>query len=296
MNPIKITSSGTQVANKPKAYTKHFKTEEMQFKEIPKITQARGYSAMIFKGGYRLKKNVTGFCPLVILDADTDLKKGKISYTIKQLKHQLDGLETIIVTTLSHSKTEHRLRVILPLDTTEGITTANYRDFLKTAIRFMGLDPDYFDNACYGIDRQYAPNPNQEVYHLKGESLPTAYLLSKIPPPEPPKQEYHPVEGDIGGTYQEQRDYIFSHTTKEITAHLLQRAGYTVRDYKVFYDNRDQTPLSIHQVTGLLRDFSLDKTYSLIDTVRNFTNQDDTSIPYMSEKAAIAIIVKELTQ
>ncbi len=312
INPIIYLSHSTN-QYKHKVFTKGFNVRILPFRDIPTLTASGGYSTMQYKNGYRLKSNVIGFCPVIILDVDT--KPNHRSYSIQQLQTQLAGLNAIIVTTVSHSnKTvdelntethkidpvpQHRLRVLIPLTTANGITTLNYKSFLKTAIQFCRLDPRYLDSSCFSTDRQYAPNPNQVIYHLEGDDIPTDYILSIC-------EERNPIEetqelntfiykaGDLKGTPQDQKDYIHSNTTPELTALILKSRGYRVTaSLQVFYDNRESNNLSIDPKTGLLRDWRSGKSYSTIDMTRRFidhTLNKDLTL-HLTQTEAIAYIV-----
>ncbi len=314
-DPI-VYLSHSNIKVKPKVYTRGFQTTVLPFRDIPTITASQGYSSMQFKDGYRTKSNVIGFCPVLILDADTDTNKGKRSYSIKELLYYLgdsNPINSIIVTTVSHSTDlitefsddlttseqvpQHRLRVIVALDTAYGITKENYSRFLKTAIHYMNVDPAYFDASCYHIDRQYAPNPNQEVYHIEGENIPTADLLKlmdKFYPAEEPREPFK-IQGssDPKGTYQEQKNYIYINTSKELTATLLQLAGFGVDSSFYVYRtaSRQKHNLSIDKF-GLLRDWTEDTSYPPIEVVRRFISPTaDPLAPTMTEAEAVAYII-----
>lgn len=162
-------------------FTQGFKIHRCKFERLHKITAKYGYSAAIFKGGYRKASNIEGFHPVIIFDIDD-------SMTIEQARKLLEGIQYLIVSTKSHQKPKgkkppcDRFRIILPLDRAPALdevgTSKQHRAFMETAAGILGLNS--VDTAAFSLERFYTPAPGQEHWYGEGEVLRLDDILSSI--------------------------------------------------------------------------------------------------------------------
>ena len=137
---------------------------EVEFKKIPEITVKHYYSPFVFKDNTRNSKNFVS-ANVLILDIDEGL-------SIEQAKAMLDGYRSLIVTTMSHQKTEKngnkieagdRFRILLDMEGT--ISDPNiYAQVIQGLIQTFKAD-----KRCKDLARFYYCNPEQEVYTISGD-------------------------------------------------------------------------------------------------------------------------------
>lgn len=173
-----LSISETPISSGSKAYTDGFEYTMTVWEDMHKITAKYSYSTMIFKNGHRLKENVIGYGNIFIFDIDN--KPDKPSYKAPEVVEAVKGLKSLIVSTRSHTSESHRLRLILLADkcANTNMGAELYGEVMHTIIEFCGLDAEMFDQSCFGIDRQYAPNPeNQKQYYIDGDVLPMKFIV-----------------------------------------------------------------------------------------------------------------------
>jgi len=284
---VYFSISDTPLANNPKAYTKGFTYEFLSWREFHKVTQKYSYTNAVFKDGYRKLDNIKSFGNLLIFDVDNN-------YDINKVREDLKGVKSLIVTTRSHTKEHHKFRIIIPVDycMSKDITKELYTEILKvTAKHICNLDPDKLDNACFGMDRQYAPNENQVHRYIKGDIVPLKEIISiakdnlskKVTPSIKPLI-HNNIKSDSSLSYRDKRAFIKDNFTHSYMIGLLEQRNLNIRNGKVTIPNNKTNAISIDAKTGLVRDFakgiSYDPVSLLFDVYHEGTLPQITDIVY----------------
>jgi len=264
---------------KPKVFTNGFSYEFVPFNEFHKITTRFGYSTMKFKDGYRKKSNVTGYGNVWIFDIDS--KEGHISYTGRELVNHVNGLESLIVTTRSHTKEYPRFRLILLADKviTQKLDDELYTEVMHVLVDILELDVEKFDKACFSNDRQYAPNrENQIHFYTHGDLLQIDEVikiaksnldLKKVKSvPLPPRPE---TNNSFVSDFKMKRKYARENANYETTKDFLEgRLNLTVRtDGRVIIPGIKTNAICVDKKTGLVRDFAKEESYDLVSILHD---------------------------
>lgn len=262
----------------PKAYTYGFEYTFCTWAELHLVTGKYSYSTMNFKDGHRLKEKVLGYGNIYIFDIDS--KPEKLSYRAQEVQKAVKGIKSLIVSTRSHTSEFHRLRLILLADATanKNMDAELYQEVMLTIIDFCGLDAEMLDKSCFSIDRQYAPNPlNQVHYYIEGETLPMGFIIQmaidrlKGKKTEVASAKVPIISAFNGGDLKEKRAFIKEHLSLELMSDVLCERGLTVnRDGKVTVPNNKTDALSIDIKTGLLRDFANDTSYDPVSVLHDY--------------------------
>ncbi len=273
---VYFSMSDTPLANNPKAYTKGFSYEFISWDNFHKVTQKYSYSNAVFKDGYRKIDNIKGFGNLLIFDIDNN-------YDINKVREDLKGVKSLIVTTRSHTVEHHKFRVIIPTDKriNQKISKELYAEILKvTAKHICNLEPQKLDNVCFGMDRQYAPNKNQQHRYIKGDLVPLEHILliakenlKKVVPTVKPIQQNH-IKSNSNLSYQDKRAYIKEHFTVEFMRDILSSKGLTVRtDGRVIIPGKKTNAISLDLKSGFVRDFANDISYDPVSLLFDFYHE-----------------------
>jgi len=263
-----VSISNTPLPNNPKAYTKGFSYEFVEWEQLHKVTQNFSYSNAIFKDGYRKIDNIIGFGNLIIFDVDNH-------YNINTVRKDLMGVKSLIVTTQSHTEEHHKFRIIIPTNKclSANISKDLYREILSvTAEQICGLDVDKIDKACLGMDRQYAPAKNQKHRYIAGDVLPLDYIVDiareelkakSITKIEPIQIKHTPSRAK--NSYTEKREFIKANFTPEFMIGLLTQRGLTVKtDGTVIIPSNKTQAIKVDLKSGFVRDFSKNVSYDPI--------------------------------
>jgi len=271
--------SNTPMKSNPKAYTHGFSHEMIEWNEFHKVTAKYSYSTMIFQGGHRLKANVTGYGNVFIFDIDNDSAKEKHSYKAHELINAVKGIKSLVVSTRSHRKQEHRLRLILLADKVCNINLSSelYQEVMLTIINFCGLDVEKLDKSCFSTDRQYAPNPNNQFhYYIDGDVLPMDFILREailqVTSKNTPKiiTPIHYSSTSRSGDLKQKRAYIKENLTANVMIDVLESRGLTVKkNGAVIIPNNKTDALSIDMSTGLLSDFANNASYDPVSVLHD---------------------------
>ncbi len=263
-NSVHFSASGSAPI-KPKVYNNGFDEFIDDFAELHLYTSQMSYSTMFYKNGKRKKANVTGYGSILIYDID----KG---YTGRELKKATEGFRRLIVTTMSHTVENPRMRLILPLDVSIPAETDEelYKGLMLAAAKGIGLDVNRIDTSCLSTDRQYAPNPKQQHFYFDGEVLEVRTLLSYASKnistrtaPKPTRPVFTP--SSAGMSLKQMRDYIKANHSFEIMAQLLESKGLTVKkNGAVVIPGQRTQALSINPKTGILADFAKDEFFDVV--------------------------------
>ncbi len=271
-----LSVSETPISPGSKAYTNGFEYTMAAWEDMHKITAKYSYSTMIFKNGHRLKGNVIGYGNIFIFDIDS--KRDKPSYTAQQVIEAVEGLKSLIVSTRSHTSENHRLRLILLADKCANtkMDAELYVEVMRTIIDFCGLDVEMFDQSCFGIDRQYAPNPiNQRQYYIEGDILPMDFIadlaLERL---EEKKKMITAAVAPVlmqTGDLKKKRAFIKERLTFDLMASVLEEKGLTVkRGGAVIIPGNPTDAIHIDRKTGLLRDFANEISYDPVSVLHDY--------------------------
>ena len=265
MSLIWFSASG-DAPIKPKVYNTGFDFFGDSFTELHLYTQRMSYSTMSYKHGIRKKVNVDGYGSIIIFDIDE-------GYTGQELRNATKGFQTLIVTTMSHTKEKPRMRLILPLtDRIPSDVDADlYKQIMLTSAKLIGLDVERIDRSCLSTDRQYAPNPTQQHFYFEGEVLEIetiiTYAKKALQPKIKPIKPISPVSPHNSSMMplKDMRAYIKANHSFEVMSSLLESKGLTVkRDGAVIISGNKTQALSIDTKTGILADFSKDTFHDVV--------------------------------
>ncbi len=271
-----LTVSETPIKPDSKAYTYGFEYTFVEWLQMHTVTEKYSYSTMIFKDGHRLKDNVIGYGNIFIFDIDS--KPDKPSYTAHEVIGAVKGLKSLVVSTRSHTSENHRLRLILLADKcmNSGVSAELYHEVMHTIITFCGLDAEMLDKSCFSIDRQYAPNPiNQIQYYIDGEVLPMEFIVEIAQKTLAEKKAIKPAPAItttfIGGDLKEKRLFIKERLSFELMSEVMEERGLTVlRDGRVVIPNNPTDAISIDRKTGLLSDFANSTSYDPVSVLHDY--------------------------
>lgn len=261
---VNFSTSDTHKKDNNKVYTYNFTQELSLWDDFYKITKVFAYSNSIFKDGHRKKSNVIGFHNLVIFDIDDH-------YTARAVVIALQGVKSLIVTTMSHTKEHNRFRIIIPLDKcfNSNISDELYREVLSVICSVICLmDVNKIDKNCMGIDRAFAPNKKQIHFYIRGLITPLEEVLKIAKTNLAKKQK--PLNTNslkfssdfCSSDIKEKRNYIKKNLTPDFMTSIVEERGLIVlANGQVRVQGKNTNALSIDNKTGLLRDFAKNISY-----------------------------------
>jgi hypothetical protein len=280
-----LAVSSRTLANNPKVATDGFRLVAHSFFDLHTITSHYHYSNTIFKDGHRAKANVQGFGNLLIADIDNKVGTQQVSqYSIDEVKELLAPFNFLIATTQSHTDTWQKFRVILAFDDNmpSELDDDDYKYFTEFCFEFIGFDTDKLDKACFGSDRQYAPNRgNQQHHYGYGQTLQLQTLLevctdtyidreaTKILLAQLQSQTTPQISNGYFGLSREdnkaQRNYLKALTTAYIAKEILQESpfNYSFNGFTMKIDDNKTKAVKINPHTGALTDFGNNQSHDI---------------------------------
>lgn len=295
----KLSISNQTFYKNEKVANNGFKTVQIKWEQMHKLTSKYHYSTMFFEDGKRAKANVIGYGNILIFDCDNDSKKGKYSYNSQELKSILNGAMYYLCTTSSHTAREHRLRLIVPL--TDVIPTifddVKYSNLLKTAIEFLGLDLKKFDTSCFSTDRQFAPfrTGNQQYHYGVGKIINLDDLLRLSSNNEKIKTINKPLGQTTNslcgkrtsGYYYNIRREINNNWNAQLMKCLLHEMGFVVHHDTLIFPNNKTKAVQVNKNTGWIHDFSTGKGIDAVSFLHDYC-----SIPLKVATKKVAEMVR----
>lgn len=124
-----------------------------------------------FKGHHRNIENILEGFNLIVLDVDG-------TATLESVKDILKDYHFAICTTKSHTKYEHRFRVIIPLNVVLCFDEQQYKMFMQNVLEFL---PFQSDKAAASIAHKWLTNPNGETYVNDNENAKLFDVFPFIP-------------------------------------------------------------------------------------------------------------------
>lgn len=117
--------------------TTGYNNDRAPFDDLHKMTQAPGIHWVThhLKGGYRNEDNAEPGFTLFVIDVD-----GTVNLSTAQLL--LKGYKALFYTTKSHTDTEPRFRVILPLTHELHLDAKDYKEFYKNVLEWLPFEAD----------------------------------------------------------------------------------------------------------------------------------------------------------
>ena len=276
--------SDTPLKSNPKAYTHNFVFDSITWDMLHETTKRFSYSTMYFKDGHRRKENVEGYGNIFIFDIDNDSSKGKHSYKAREVIEKVEGIKSLIVSTRSHTDEEHRLRLILLADEepNSSISEELYVEVMHTIIKLCGLDANLLDKSCFSIDRQYAPNPNnQKHFYVEGEMLPMKFIVetaqksldakaAQVPQVQPLQTQVRESSTSTQ-EFKDKRKYIKANMSYELMVRVLESKGLKVKECgTVVIPGNKTEALSVNKTTGVLRDFANETSYDMVSVLHDY--------------------------
>ena len=251
---------------------------------LHETTKRFSYSTMYFKDGHRLKKNVIGYGNIFIFDIDNDSAKGKYSYKAQEVIERVKGIKSLIVSTRSHTSNDHRLRLILLADKAPDSVMSEelYVEVMHTIIDFCGLDENLLDKSCFSTDRQYAPNPNNQIhYYVEGDVLPMQFIIEtaqtriRVKRAMAIESKPLPIRARASSTslqeLKDKRKYIKANMTYELMIQVLESKGLKVKaSGQVIVPGNKTEALKVDKSTGVLRDFANETSYDPVSVLHDY--------------------------
>lgn len=117
--------------------TTDYRNEYAPFDQLHKLVQAPGmhWVAHHLNGGYRNEENCIPGFNLVVIDVDGGVN-------INVVKTLLSKYQFLIYTTKRHTETEHRFRIILPINYTLEMDAKDYKEFMANIYEWLPFEVD----------------------------------------------------------------------------------------------------------------------------------------------------------
>jgi hypothetical protein len=115
----------------------NYLNEKVPFDQLHIVTQNQGshWCNHHFAKGHRAEENViTGF-NMVVIDVDGGVSLDLVHELLKEYKF-------LTYTTKSHTATEHRFRLIMPINYQLNLDGAEYKEFMNGILRWLPFDSD----------------------------------------------------------------------------------------------------------------------------------------------------------
>ena len=121
--------------------TTDYRNETPAFDQLHKLTQAKGmhWVAHHLNGGYRNEENCIPGFNLVVIDVDGGVN-------ISTAKLLLNNYKFLLYTTKRHTETEHRFRIILPINYELALDPKDYKEFMANIYEWLPFVVDTATN------------------------------------------------------------------------------------------------------------------------------------------------------
>ena len=167
---LKVTDFSKMVVAYSADITEGYRNEYAPFDQLHKLTQAPGmhWVAHHLNGGYRNEENCIPGFNLVVIDVDGGV-------TISTAKLLLKNYKYLMYTTKRHTETEHRFRIILPINYELALDAKDYKEFMSHIYEWL---PFEVDTATNQRARKWLTHPGHYEYN-EGEVLDALPFIPK---------------------------------------------------------------------------------------------------------------------
>ena len=172
------------------SYSDHFAynylNEEVPFEFLPELFKASGYNWCnhFVKNGHRSEDNVQQGFNLVVLDVDG----GTPTFVAHEL---LKEYQLITYTTKRSTETDHRFRIIMPINYNLLLDTEDYEVFMNNIVKWL---PFKIDEEANQRCRKWLSNPDGIVHMQEGKLLDALAFVPKTQKNEQYLQQYQSIE------------------------------------------------------------------------------------------------------
>ena len=134
---LEVTDLKKMVVSYSSDITTDYRNEYAPFDQLHKLVQAPGmhWVAHHLNGGYRNEENCIPGFNLVVIDVDGGVN-------INVVKTLLSKYQFLIYTTKRHTETEHRFRIILPINYTLEMDAKDYKEFMANIYEWLPFEVD----------------------------------------------------------------------------------------------------------------------------------------------------------
>lgn len=167
---LKETNIDKMVVSYSTDMTTDYRNEHAPFDQLYKLTQAPNmhWVAHHLNGGYRNEENIIPGFNLVVIDVDGGVNISTVKLLLKNYKF-------LIYTTKRHTETEHRFRIILPINYELDLDAKDYKEFMANIFEWLPFDVDTQTNQRA---RKWLTNPGFYEYN-EGELLDALPFIPK---------------------------------------------------------------------------------------------------------------------
>lgn len=159
--------------------TTDYSNEFAPFDQLHKLTQAPGmhWVAHHLNGGYRNEENCIAGFNLVVIDVDGGVNMSTAKTLLKNYKF-------LLYTTKRHTDTEHRFRIVLPINYKLEMDAKDYKEFMANIYEWL---PFEVDKATNQRARKWMSNDGHYEYN-DGDVLDALPFIPKTSKNEDRKQ------------------------------------------------------------------------------------------------------------
>lgn len=167
---LKETDLAKMVLSYSTDITTDYRNETAPFDQLHKLTQAPGmhWVAHHLNGGYRNEENCIPGFNLVVIDVDGGVNLSTAKLLLKNYKF-------LLYTTKRHTETEHRFRIILPINYELAMDAKDYKEFMSNIYEWLPFD---VDNATNQRARKWLSHDGHYEYN-EGEVLDALPFIPK---------------------------------------------------------------------------------------------------------------------
>lgn len=117
--------------------TENYQNERAPFDQLYKVTQAQGMHWVNhhLNGGYRNEENAINGFSFVVIDVDGGVNLSTAKLLLKDYK-------ALYYTTKRHTDSEHRFRILLPINYELSMDAKDYREFYKNLLEWLPFTAD----------------------------------------------------------------------------------------------------------------------------------------------------------
>jgi hypothetical protein len=164
----------------------NYLTERVPFDQLHMLTQEGGmhWANHQFKGGHRAEENVLVGFNMIAIDCDGDVRLDTVHELLKEYKF-------LTYTTKRHTDEENRFRLIIPMNYTLELDTADYKEFMDNVMAWL---PFKTDESANQRAKKWESFNGSYHYNLEGELLDILGFIPKTSKNEQFKQGFSAVQ------------------------------------------------------------------------------------------------------
>lgn len=184
---LKETNLNELIVSYSKHWAENYENELAPFDQLHNLTQAQDFHWVNhhLKNNYRAEENVIPGFNLVVLDVDGDIQIPIVQDLMKEYKY-------LLYTTKSHTKKEHRFRMILPINYILELDSDDFKEFMSNIYNWLPFKVS--DTVTYRSKKWRTHDLGSYVYNLEGETLDALKFIPKTSKNEQYRQELQKIE------------------------------------------------------------------------------------------------------